>query len=650
MFPLYKTIAALAAVLAFTGPLAAAQKNNASGKVDRALRGGVREGRATQHVIITLAPGCRASVLDALRKHGDAIKSEHPLINALSAETHTEDVEELAASPCVQTIASDAAVHADGASIRKGARGQSASDAPGSSASPLHNVLRETLGLTPVATSDANGSTGIGVVIVDSGIAPSGDFTGRITGFYDFTRGGVSTAPFDDYGHGTHIAGLIGSSGKLSNYEYQGIAPAVHMIGLKVLGSTGEGRTSDVISAIEFAVANRTKLNAHIMNISLGHPIYAPAKDDPLVQAVERASAAGYIVVVSAGNAGVQKKNGEPGYAGITSPGNALSAITVGAAATQETIARGDDTVASYSSRGPTWFDAYAKPDVVAPGHRLASDANLTSYLSQVLKGSLLKANNGQDLLRLSGTSMAAAVTTGVVALVMQQHNQNGLKRQKPLTPNLVKAMLQFSAIPVAGADYLTQGAGQINAAGARWLAAHVDTEARAGEYWLNTGAAPYSTIGEQVYGWSQHVVWNDTVLTGDLVYYNLPMWSAGDNIIWGSDDNIIWGNYASIGVDNIIWGSTESWAANLVWTDRVVGLDDGDNIIWGSGDDVIWGTLNFDNIIWGSRYGDNVIWGSWDGDNIIWGSDDNIIWGSDDNVIWGSDDNIIWGTLEGLL
>src|SRR5687768_15511305 len=114
MFPRHKTIAALAAVLAFAGPLAAAQKSNASGKVDRALRDSVREGRSTQHVIITLAPGCRASVLAALRKHGDAIKSEHPLINALSAETHTEDVEELAGSPCVQTIASDAAVHPDG--------------------------------------------------------------------------------------------------------------------------------------------------------------------------------------------------------------------------------------------------------------------------------------------------------------------------------------------------------------------------------------------------------------------------------------------------------------------------------------------------------------------------------------------------------
>ena len=85
-----------------------------------------------------------------------------------------------------------------------------------------------------------NGGTGVGVAIIDSGIAPSGDFTGRITGFYDFTHGadGASVAPYDDYGHGTHVAGLIGSSGALSNARFQGVAPAVRLVGLKVLDAT----------------------------------------------------------------------------------------------------------------------------------------------------------------------------------------------------------------------------------------------------------------------------------------------------------------------------------------------------------------------------------------------------------------------------
>src|SRR5262249_11013356 len=147
----------------------------------------------------------------------------------------------------------------------------------------------------------------------------------------DFTKNGKATSAFDDYGHGTHIAGLIGSNGRRSNYEYQGIAPDVRLIGLKVLDKTGRGKTSDVIKALEFLVANKDRLGIHVVNLSLGHPIFAPAKYDPLVQAVEKASKAGLIVVTAAGNFGANETTGEPGYTGITSPCNAPSAICAGA-------------------------------------------------------------------------------------------------------------------------------------------------------------------------------------------------------------------------------------------------------------------------------------------------------------------------------
>jgi len=102
------------------------------------------------------------------------------------------------------------------------------------------------------------------------------NFGGRITGFFDFTHGGIPTIAYDDYGHGTHIAGLIGSSGALSNNEFQGVAPEVHLVGLKVLDKTGAGRTSDVISALEFLL-NFKQVRANIVNLSLGHPVFAPA-------------------------------------------------------------------------------------------------------------------------------------------------------------------------------------------------------------------------------------------------------------------------------------------------------------------------------------------------------------------------------------
>src|SRR5262249_8431181 len=154
-------------------------------------------------------------------------------------------------------------------------------------------------------------------------------------------------------------------------------------------------------------------------------------------------------------------------YMGITSPGNAPSAITVGAAMTNDTVTRLDDRVAPYSSRGPTWFDAYAKPDLVAPGHQLASDTNLSSYLYTLLTIDRAKSRNGQALLELSGSSMATAVTTGVVALVLEAHGENGFNQKTPLTPNLVKGILEYSAIEIPNTDCLTEGAGEINAAGA---------------------------------------------------------------------------------------------------------------------------------------------------------------------------------------
>ena len=198
------------------------------------------------------------------------------------------------------------------------------------------SLLRDTLGLANV---DVDGK-GVTVAVIDSGIAPSPISAGRIKAFYDFTRGGIATAPYDDNGHGTHVAGLIGGSGALSTGLYRGVAPNVSFVGLKVLNANGGGKTSDVIAALEFATANKAALGIDIINISLGHPPYEPAAHDPLVQAVQKASPAGILVVSSAGNNGINPTTGLPGFGGIASPGNAPSALTVGSARTKAPAAQ----------------------------------------------------------------------------------------------------------------------------------------------------------------------------------------------------------------------------------------------------------------------------------------------------------------------
>ena len=122
--------------------------------------------------------------------------------------------------------------------------------------------------------------------------------------------------PYDDYGHGTHVSGLIASKGARSQNIYSGVAPNARIISLKALDSVGQGLTSDVIAAIEFATLNKQALGIDVINLSLGHPILEPAASDPLVRAVEAAVRAGIVVVVSAGNIGRNITTGVSGYGG----------------------------------------------------------------------------------------------------------------------------------------------------------------------------------------------------------------------------------------------------------------------------------------------------------------------------------------------
>jgi serine protease AprX len=542
------------------------------------------------------------------------------------------------------------------------------------------STLRTTLGLTPGGQANlgagVNGSS-VTIAIIDSGIVPSSDFGNRIKGFYDFTHlnsdGTPSTpAPYDDLGHGTHVAGLIASAGAPPSYMFQGVAPNASLVVAKVLDNQGASTTSTVIAAIEFVVRNQSTLGVQVINLSLGHPVTAPAKFDPLVQAIESAVRHNIIVVVAAGNDG-------PGYGSVNSPGNSPSAITVGAADGKTTVTRADDYVPSFSSRGPTWYDGLAKPDVIAPGVNLFSDAvpgstlaNIPAYPQETV--------DGMPLLDLTGTSMAAAVATGVIALEL---DANTNKAQMPFAPNAAKAILEYTAIPIANTDALTQGSGQINAAGAVLLASSINTMAAPQRWWLQTSVDGSSAIGSQTYSWAQNIIWGTSILSGQFMFYkNLAWWIP--NIVWGTavprigSTQVIGSNHAGVlaNINNMFGGAIFGTDFSVKRFNIVFGTDSGDNIIWGTddgGDNIIWGTQlapfrilgarqngsirwakqNATNIIWGTDDGDNIIWGTDDGDNIIWGTwasdSDNIIWGttSDDNIIWGTDDgdNIIWGT-----
>ncbi|HEC07696.1 MAG TPA: hypothetical protein ENJ12_12635, partial [Thiolapillus brandeum] len=163
----------------------------------------------------------------------------------------------------------------------------------------------------------------------------------------------------DPFGHGTHVAGVIGGDGTLSNQAYTGVAPGATIYSVRVLDNEGNGLTSDVIAGLNWVLGNAAAYNIKIVNLSLGKGVDGSAAEDPLVQAAEALWDAGITVVTSAGNFG------RDGNFTITSPGNSPKVITVGSITDNGTGNDFfDDYVSTYSSQGPTLGDHYLKPDL----------------------------------------------------------------------------------------------------------------------------------------------------------------------------------------------------------------------------------------------------------------------------------------------
>src|SRR5258708_2737013 len=264
--------------------------------------------------------------------------------------------------------------------------------------------------------------TGIGIAVLDSGIDPNHTAfldrsnNVRVIVNRDFTGEGRTDDP---YGHGTHVASIAAGNARISNAQYNGIAPNANLLNLRVLGATGSGSVSATLSALDWVMTNHSTYNIRIVNMSLGAPAVESYKTDPVCRAVRRLVDAGIIVVAAAGNNG-KSATGQKVYGQIHSPGNEPSAITVGAANTFGTDGRSDDDIASYSSRGPTLsystdtagmkhYDNLIKPDIVAPGNKLINAEAPNNYL--VTQNPALDAGVSQAdarrMMYMNGSSMA---------------------------------------------------------------------------------------------------------------------------------------------------------------------------------------------------------------------------------------------------
>jgi serine protease AprX len=283
--------------------------------------------------------------------------------------------------------------------------------------------------LDPGPRWDTAAGSGVGVALIDTGVADVADLAGRLVRGPDLSgeRDGL-----DRYGHGTFMAGLIagdGAAGLVAGdpVRHTGVAPGAHVVSVKVAGADGTTSLSRILAAIDWVVDHAREHDIRVVSLSFGVDAPAGRGADPLSAAVEYAWASGITVVASPGNGGAGT---------VTSPGRDPWVITAGASDTHGTAATDDDTVPEWSGqqrRGP-----FTKPDVVAPG---------VSVISLRAPGSLIDVQNpaarvGAGYFRGSGTSMATALTAGAAAVLTAHHPD--------AVPDDVKGALVASSHPIA--------------------------------------------------------------------------------------------------------------------------------------------------------------------------------------------------------
>ncbi|GAA3829192.1 S8 family peptidase [Nocardioides panacisoli] len=439
----------------------------------------------------------------------------------------------------------------------------------------------------PAAWASGVDGHGVGVAVIDTGISNTGDLAGRVVDGYDLS--GEGSYATDSFGHGTFVAGIIAGSGVASGGAIKGVAPGVDLISLKVAGANGSSDVVRVITAIQWAVNHAAKDNIRVLNLSLGTDSTQNWRIDPLDAAVEGAWRSGMVVTVAAGNSG-------PG--GISKPGDDPYVITVGATDDATTADPGDDTVAPFSSTGPT-AAGIAKPDLVAPGAHVVSTRASGSSIDTQFPASRI----APVYFRGSGTSFAAPQAAGAVALLLQQ--------RPDLTNNQVKAMLTGTAVPVPGAPATAQGAGRLNIAAL--LAAPAGAAANQGLLRSDGSGSLFSSEGSLV---------NAGAPTGDSAAWNSAAWNsaawnsaawnsaAWNSAAWNSAawNTLNWNGYTwnALLWNSVAWSSA-AWNA-YEWAGAAWNGYDWHSAAWNS---AAWNSAAWNSAAWNSAAWNSAAWNS---------------------------------------
>ncbi len=358
---------------------------------------------------------------DVSRAQGEVFGDLH-IINALAVKLTAERARWLAADHDVRAVSLNAVIKAEGGPGLDGVgpgRGRRNGALNSVSSSDLQTTYDQTIGATGLWRSGIDGQ-GVGVAVLDTGIDGAlPDFQGpdgsRVLATAVINPNAHTAT--DGLGHGTDVAGIIAGNGNelpASNPlkgDYVGVAPGANLVSIKVSDERGNATVLDVIDGLQFAVDHQSDYNIRVVNMSLDSVTPQSYRTDPLDAAAEAAWMHGIVVVAAAGNRGTDSD------AVQDAPANDPYVITVGGADENGTADPSDDSVAPWSSRGTTQ-DGFQKPDVYAPGAHIVSVLAPNSAFST----ECLPCQTDGQYIRTSGTSMAAAVVSGLVADVLQAH------------------------------------------------------------------------------------------------------------------------------------------------------------------------------------------------------------------------------------
>ena len=455
-----------------------------------------------------------------------------------------------------------------------------------SSSQTTMTSVNQTIGADKMQSLGYTGK-GVGVALVDTGVVNvQGLTSGNVVNGPDLSLDNPSPSlrNLDGFGHGTHMAGIIAGNDGTST-GFKGVAPGAKLVSVRTGANSGAVDVSQVIAALDWVRQHRNDngMNVRIINLSFGTDGVQAYQLDPLAAAVEHAWKAGIVVVVSGGNTGTTRST-------LDNPAIDPFIIAVGADDTKSTVSATDDVIPQFSARG----SAARHVDLVAPGQSIVSLRDPGS----VIDTEYPKAVVNTRFFKGSGTSQAAAVVSGAVALLLQQH--------PTWTPDQVKAVLMSTAVPLPQASAQDRGAGLINLVAASAALPGPSTQTWPASSGLGTLEGARGT---------DHVGDNGTDLTGEQDIFGKPWvastWAAASaaGTAWSGG---VWNNSTWSGS---CWCST-SWA-NSTWSNSTWSGDDWANSTWSSH---TWSGEGWDSHTWSGSGWVSHTWSSHTWSGSAWG------------------------------